>query len=72
MIERGSEPALSGSVITSYSIHYTKLYDAPGSDPRAIKTTARRDGDEWVINGHKWFTSNGLRADFLIVMCRIT
>jgi acyl-CoA dehydrogenase len=44
--------------------------DAPGSDPRAIKTTARRDGDEWVINGHKWFTSNGKRADFFIVMCR--
>jgi acyl-CoA dehydrogenase len=44
--------------------------DAPGSDPRAIQTTARRDGDEWVIDGHKWFTSNGKRADFLIVMCR--
>ena len=44
--------------------------DAPGSDPRSLKTTARRDGDEWVINGHKWFTSNGKRADFFIVMCR--
>jgi acyl-CoA dehydrogenase len=44
--------------------------DAPGSDPRAIKTTARLEDGEWVINGHKWFTSNGLRADFLIVMCR--
>jgi len=44
--------------------------DQPGSDPRAIKTTARRDGDVWVIDGHKWFTSNGKRADFLIVMCR--
>ncbi|HKJ24333.1 MAG TPA: acyl-CoA dehydrogenase family protein, partial [Myxococcota bacterium] len=44
--------------------------DNAGSDPRSIKTTARREGDEWVINGHKWFTSNGLRADFLIVMCR--
>ena len=29
-----------------------------------------RDGDEWVINGHKWFTSNGIAADFFIVMCR--
>ena len=28
-----------------------------------------RDGEEWVINGHKWFTSNGSVADFLIVMC---
>lgn len=44
--------------------------DQPGSDPRSLKTTARRDGDQWVINGHKWFTSNGKRADFLIVMCR--
>ena len=44
--------------------------DNAGSDPRSIKTTARRDGDEWVINGHKWFTSNGSRSDFLIVMCR--
>ncbi len=44
--------------------------DSAGSDPRSIKTTARREGDQWVINGHKWFTSNGFRADFLIVMCR--
>jgi len=44
--------------------------DNAGSDPRSIKTTARRDGDDWVINGHKWFTSNGSRSDFLIVMCR--
>lgn len=42
----------------------------PGSDPRSIKTTARLENGEWVINGHKWFTSNGFRADFLIVMCR--
>lgn len=36
--------------------------DQPGSDPRAIQTTARRDGDDWVINGHKWFTSNGRKS----------
>ncbi len=44
--------------------------DNAGSDPRSIQTTARREGSEWVINGHKWFTSNGFAADFLIVMCR--
>jgi len=44
--------------------------DNAGSDPRSIKTTATRDGNDWVINGHKWFTSNASRADFLIVMCR--
>jgi acyl-CoA dehydrogenase len=40
-----------------------------GADPTLISTTAMRDGDQWVINGHKWFTSNGSVADFLIVMC---
>jgi acyl-CoA dehydrogenase len=45
--------------------------DSPGSDPRAIQTTATRDGDSWVIDGHKWFTSNGIAADFFIVMCRV-
>jgi acyl-CoA dehydrogenase len=44
--------------------------DSAGSDPRSIKTTARREGDQWVVDGHKWFTSNGFRADFFIVMCR--
>ena len=44
--------------------------DTAGSDPRSLQTTAVRDGDEWVINGHKIMTSNGQRADFLVVMCR--
>jgi acyl-CoA dehydrogenase len=39
-----------------------------GSDPTTLSTTAVRDGDEWVINGHKWFSSNASIADFLIVM----
>jgi acyl-CoA dehydrogenase len=43
----------------------------PGSDPRSLTTSAVEDGDEWVINGHKWFTSNGFAADFFIVMCRV-
>ena len=34
----------------------------------AADTRAVRDGDEWVINGHKWFSSNASIADFLIVM----
>jgi acyl-CoA dehydrogenase len=44
--------------------------DAPGSDPRSLQTRAVREGDEWVINGHKWMASNAKRADFAIVMCR--
>jgi acyl-CoA dehydrogenase len=39
-----------------------------GSDPTLLQSTAVLEGDEWVINGHKWFTSNGMIADFLIAM----
>ena len=42
--------------------------DTAGSDPTLLQTRAVRDGDEWVINGHKWFSSNASIADFLIVM----
>ena len=60
-------PLIEGTLESGFSMTEP---DEPGSDPRSLKTTARRDGDEWVINGHKWFTSNGKRADFFIVMCR--
>ena len=39
-----------------------------GSDPTLLSTRAIRDGDEWVIDGRKWYTTNGSVADFLIVM----
>jgi acyl-CoA dehydrogenase len=60
-------PLIEGKLESGFSMTEP---DAAGSDPRSLRTTARRDGDEWVINGHKWFTSNGKRADFFIVMCR--
>ena len=60
-------PLIDGTYESGFSMTEP---DQPGSDPRSLRTTARRDGDEWVINGHKWFTSNGKRADFFIVMCR--
>jgi acyl-CoA dehydrogenase len=65
--EQWLKPLIEGRMESGFSMTEP---DQPGSDPRSLKTTARRDGDEWVINGHKWFTSNGLRADFFIVMCR--
>jgi acyl-CoA dehydrogenase len=40
-----------------------------GSDPNLFKTVAVRDGEEWVINGEKWFTSAGRYADIIFVMC---
>src|SRR5713101_5778481 len=40
-----------------------------GSDPNLFKAHAARDGEEWVINGEKWFTSAGRGSDLLFVMC---
>ena len=42
--------------------------DVSGSDPTGLKTRAVRDGDEWVINGRKWFSSSAEGAGFAIVM----
>ncbi len=44
--------------------------EVAGSDPTLIRTAAVQDGDEWVINGHKWFISNARRANFAILMAR--
>jgi acyl-CoA dehydrogenase len=60
------EPLIRGEIESCFSMTEP---NQPGSNPYAIKTRAVRDGDEWVINGHKWFTSNGKRAHFAIVMC---
>ncbi len=65
--ERWLIPLTEGKMQSGFSMTEP---DQPGSDPRSLQTIARLEGDEWVINGHKWFTSNGFAADFLIVMCR--
>ena len=44
--------------------------EVAGSDPTLIQTRAEKDGDEWVINGHKWFISNARRAQFAILVAR--
>jgi alkylation response protein AidB-like acyl-CoA dehydrogenase len=43
---------------------------AAGSDLKGIRTTARRDGDSWVVNGSKTFITNGILADLVIVACK--
>jgi acyl-CoA dehydrogenase len=60
-------PLIEGTMESGFSM--TEPEHA-GSDPRSLQTSAVRVGNEWVINGHKWFTSNGKNADFFIVMCR--
>jgi len=42
--------------------------EVSGSDPTGLRTTAVRDGADWVINGHKWFTSGAIGSAFAIVM----
>ena len=44
--------------------------EVAGSDPTLIRTHAYQDGDEWVINGHKWFTSGAKGARFAILIAR--
>jgi acyl-CoA dehydrogenase len=63
--EKWLQPLLDGRLRSAFSM--TEPGTA-GSDPTLLQTRAVRDGDEWVINGHKWFTSNGSIADILLVM----
>jgi acyl-CoA dehydrogenase len=63
--ERYLHPLLAGDLRSGFSMTEP---DTAGSDPTLLATRAVREGDEYVINGHKWYTSNGSRADFLIVM----
>jgi len=63
--ERWLHPLLAGDLRSAFSMTEP---DTSGSDPTQLRTRAVRDGDDWVIDGHKWFSSNGSIADFLIVM----
>lgn len=60
------EPALRGELVASIAVTEP---DA-GSDVASIKTFARRDGDEYVINGSKIYITNGTQADFLTLLAR--
>jgi acyl-CoA dehydrogenase len=62
--ERYLLPLLNGEVFSSYSMTEPQ----GGSDPTRFTTRARRDGDEWVLEGWKFFSSNARTAAFLIVM----
>ena len=59
------EPLLEGEIRSCFSMTEPEV---SGADPTGLRTLAERDGDEWVINGHKWFTSGAVGAKFAIVM----
>ena len=65
-IDRYLRPALRGELHDAYAVTEA---DA-GSDPSRIKTTARRTGDGWVIDGEKWFVTYGDVAAVYIVMAK--
>ncbi len=64
--ERYLAPLAKGETFSSFSM--TEPAPGAGSDPRMILTSAEKDGDDWVINGHKWLSTNGEIADFFIIM----
>src|SRR2546423_7191355 len=63
--ERWLYPLMNQEIYSSY----TMTEPQGGSDPNLFKTVAVRDGDEWVINGEKWFSSAATIADIIFVMC---
>ncbi len=62
--EKYLQPLLDGQISSAYSMTEPHA----GADPTLFKTRAELDGDEWVINGEKWFSSNARFSSFLIVM----
>jgi acyl-CoA dehydrogenase len=62
--QRWLAPLLAGDLRSAFSM----TEPGAGADPTLLQTSAVRDGEEWAINGHKWFSSNASVADFLIVM----
>jgi acyl-CoA dehydrogenase len=64
-VERWLRPLLEGEIRSCFSMTEP---DTSGSDPTGLATRGELDGDEWVINGHKWFTSGAVGASVAIVM----
>jgi alkylation response protein AidB-like acyl-CoA dehydrogenase len=63
--ERYLRPLAAGEVRSCFAMTEPEV---AGSDPTTLRTTAVRDGGEWVINGHKWFISGAIGSAFAIAM----
>jgi acyl-CoA dehydrogenase len=61
---RWLEPLVAGEIYPSVGLTEPEV---AGSDPTLMQSTARLDGDHWVVNAHKWFTSGANRAAFTTV-----
>jgi alkylation response protein AidB-like acyl-CoA dehydrogenase len=61
---RWLEPLVAGEIYPSVGLTEPEV---AGSDPTLMQSTARLDGDHWVINAHKWFTSGANRAAFTTI-----
>lgn len=66
LVEKWVRPTLAGELIGSLAI----TEPGGGSDVGGLRTTARREGDEFVINGAKTFITSGVRADFVTAAVR--
>lgn len=66
LVERYVRPTLEGDLIGSLAV----TEPGGGSDVANLRTTARRDGDDWVVSGAKTFITSGVRADFLTTAVR--
>lgn len=66
--QRYLEPLARGEISSCFAM--TEPAPGVGSDPRMILSTATRQADKWVLNGHKWFITGALKADFAIVVAR--
>ena len=63
--EKYLNPLVAGKIRSCFAM--TEV-DMPGSNPVLLETTAVKDGDDYVINGHKWYTSSADGARFAVVM----
>ena len=66
-LEKYLKPLCDGRATSCFAMTEPEV---AGSDPTLIQTSGYEDGDEWVINGHKWFISNAHRANFAILVVR--
>ncbi|MCG3172486.1 MAG: (R)-benzylsuccinyl-CoA dehydrogenase [Myxococcota bacterium] len=68
MREKWLRPLCEGRITSAFCM--TEPAPGAGADPSNLATAARQEGNEWVINGHKWYSTGGQDASFLIVMAR--